>query len=329
MRMKKRTLVNPSYFCPIIKEESETSMDGEFYAKGGSKHKNHSKHVRYHGKDTLVILGKNGEDDAQINLRDTRKYIQELRDEYATELISELKGRGKEAFESIYQLVQALKDSPAYEAIHDIIQKEFKCVEEHRYKIGTVGSFFCECKNSHDFPGNPNCSLGCLFGLKECGESGPCEHTCLSYLGDGSISLLQKVQGETSAYLFISSDLTFVGLRDVEIDQLKRLGITHVKIIRHTDGSDYKEVTTSFVPIHKLHTSSVQRVQPRRQSLVQNRYANALLNSYNQRNHNPTYGLGIVLLVIIVIVAIIIVIFVYQVRYSHSSYELFGFGNEW
>lgn len=334
MYSKKRTPVDPTYFCQIYDETADYNED-EMYSKGKhhnqkEKHQNYSdddesQYIRYKGKNTLVIIGRNGDSDIHINLKDTREYVKELRDNYAEMMISQLEGRGKEAYEAVYNLVQALKKTPAYKPIYKIIQEEFQCVQDHHYKLGTIGAYFCECKNADDFPGNPNCSLGCLFGLNLCGEKHPpCEYTCLVYIGDGTISLLQKVESSSDeAYLFVNENTKFIGLKDVEIDQLKLLKIGKVKVVQHKNGSDYKEITKDFIPIHKLHSPPSSSGQ-----------SNAIVNRKKSKitrfsdlayiNRHSNHGLTIVIVILIFILVLLIVGYVHA-KYTGKDYIGYSF----
>jgi hypothetical protein len=268
MSSVRKTPINPKYFSSIKQETFvdphrpayEMDQQAEWYPKGKTIHytskkkhvENSDEKIRYQGKDALILVGQNNEADIRIDLKDARRYVQRLRDEYATERIYELDAEGKKAYESIKHLVEALHGTAAYQPLHDIIQEEFQCAEEHRYRLGTVGAYFCECGFTKDFPGNPNCSLGCLAGLNRNLGDKPCGYTCLTYVGNGNLSLLQSVQGSKDAYLFVDDAFDFRGLRDVEINQLQSLGIQRVKIIRHSEGSSYHEMS-HFNDIHRLH----------------------------------------------------------------------------
>lgn len=316
MTSYRKSTVDPRFFStinqgvhPIFDTERKTlhhhvpsaKKEQRWYAKGTSKNENkdQSKNldtskdslIRYEDENTLVIIGQGGDDDININLKDTRGYVRQLRDNYATEYIHELEKKGKKSFEAVKNLVEALRETPAYEAIHDIIQDEFKCMEDSRYRLGTVGAYFCECGMSKDFPGNPNCSLGCLSGLNRNIGDKLCEYNCLAYIGDGTLSLLQSVEGCKEAYLFVDESLEFRGLRDVEIDQLRSMNITHVKIVFHSEGSSYQTIT-NFKEIHQLH---IHRNTPNQGSKKK---------SGSSRDSPAIAGLLILILLIIILIAL-------------------------
>ena len=227
-------------------DEEET-----FYEKG---HKKDSK-VRFQGKDKIILSGKKGEADIEIDLGNARKITRKLRDHHATDYISDLRGDVKEKFLSLHDLIEVLSNTPAYSYLHEMITSEFHCAGEHRYRIGTIGAYFCECQQPSDFPGNQSCSLGCLLGLHpEGGCKGyyPCEYTCVIYNGDQSLNVVHRVMDTKQAYLFVNDKFTFRGLTRTEVTKLEGMGIEEVKVVKHSDGLSYQEVSSSFISCHRL-----------------------------------------------------------------------------
>ena len=135
-----------------------------------------------------------------------------------------------------------------------MIRSEFGCNKEHSFKMGTVGAYFCECKSENTFPGNRSCSLGCLLGSKSigCDTDYPCEYTCISYNGDGNYSTVYEVEGVKQAYLFVNDKFKFDGIYPGEYKYFSNIGVEEVKIVKHSDGLSYQEITSNFIPVRNL-----------------------------------------------------------------------------
>lgn len=259
MTKSRRSLIlDSSYFRDIrVGKVNNFFFDEEesFYDKG---HKKDSK-VRFEGKDKIILSGKKGEADIEIDLGNARNITRKLRDHHATDYIKDLRGDIKEKFLSLHDLIEVLSNTPAYKYLHEMITSEFRCVDEHRYRIGTVGAYFCECQQPNDFPGNKSCSLGCLLGIHpEGGCKGyyPCEYTCIIYNGDQSLTVVHRVIGTKQAYLFVNDKFNFRGLTNAEITKLEGMGIEEVKVVKHSEGLSYQEVSSDFIPCHHLRLSS-------------------------------------------------------------------------
>lgn len=255
MTKSRRSLIlDSSHFRDIrVGKASNFFFDEEetFYEKGRKK----DPKVRFEGKDKIVLSGKKGEADIEIDLGNARKITRKLRDHHATDNISDLRGDVKEKFLSLHDLVEVLSNTPAYRYLHEMITSEFRCADEHRYRIGTVGAYFCECQQPSDFPGNQSCSLGCLLGLHpEGGCKGyyPCEYTCVIYNGDQSLTVVHRVMDTKQAYIFVNDKFNFYGLTNTEITKLESMGIEEVKVVKHSDGLSYQEISSDFIPCHNL-----------------------------------------------------------------------------
>lgn len=257
MTKSKRPSMDPSYFRKIrVGETHNFFYDSEkeeevFYEKGKKK----DSKVHFQGKDTLVIVGKEGETDMHIDMGSARRIVKNLHNHYATDYIKDLKDDVKKQFVTLHELIEAVSGTPAYEYLHEMITSEFRCADEHRFRIGTVGAYFCECQSSDDFPGNQSCSLGCLLGVHpEGGCKGyyPCEYTCVVYNGDETLNALHRVTDVDQAYLFVNDKFAFHGLTSSEVHQLQALGVNRVKVVKHSDGLSYQEVSADFIPVERL-----------------------------------------------------------------------------
>jgi len=262
MRSDRRSEVDPSYFCneevdeiDEIDEvqEVEEGEEEEFYEKG-SKSRHSSKEVHLTSDDVLVLPGERGENDIHVDIGSARKIVKELHDNYVNTSVKNLSGEAKKQFLTLHEVIEALRGTAAYEYISDMIRSEFGCNHDHHFKMGTVGAYFCECKSENNFPGNKSCSLGCLLGSKGlgCQTDYPCEYTCISYNGDGGYSTLYEVDGVKQAYLFINDKFKFEGIYPGEYKHFSKLGVEEVKIVKHSDGLSYQEITSDFIPVRNL-----------------------------------------------------------------------------
>jgi len=251
----KRNEVDPSYFCTEDSQEIENNSEEkeEFYEKGG-KVDLPIKEVHLTNEDILVLPGEKGESDVHVDIGSARKIVKDLHNNYAEYEIKNLSGESKKQFLTLHEVIEALRGTQAYEYIRDMIRSEFGCEQDHRFKMGTVGSYFCECKSENNFPGNRSCSLGCLLGLKSigCDTDYPCEYTCISYNGDGNYSTIYKADGVKQAYLFVNDKFKFEGLYPGEYKYFSKIGVEEVKIVKHSDGLSYQEITSDFIPVRNL-----------------------------------------------------------------------------
>jgi len=291
---KRSIILDSSHFRDIrVGKSSNFFFDEEesFYEKGRKK----DSKVRFEGKDKIVLSGKKGEADIEIDLGSARKITRKLRDHHATDNISDLRGDIKEKFLSLHDLIEVLANTPAYRYLHEMITSEFRCADEHRYRIGTVGAYFCECQQPSDFPGNQSCSLGCLLGLHpEGGCKGyyPCEYTCVIYNGDQILSTVHRVMDNKQAYIFVNDKFHFSGLTNAEIAKLESMGIEEVKVVKHSDGLSYQEVSSDFISCHRLRIALPASKRNAKSSGKTSR-------AYN--DHRVTIA-GIVLVIILLIV---------------------------
>ena len=253
MRKNERNGVDPSYFCELEAEGGDVVENEEFYEKG-KKRKSDDGDIHMENDDVLVLPGERGESDMHVDMASARKIVKDLHENYANVAVKTLSGESKRQFLTLHEVIEALKGTEAHKYIHDMIISEFQCNHDHHFKIGTVGAYFCECKSDNTFPGNKSCSLGCLLGMENggCKTEYPCEYTCISYNGDGGYSTLYEVEGVAKAYLFVNDKFTFEGIYPGEYKYFRKLGIEEVKIVKHSDGLSYQEITSDFVPVRNL-----------------------------------------------------------------------------
>jgi hypothetical protein len=295
-RQNRSAISDPSFFSKITagtgKTLSKEEDDELFFEKG----KRNSGKLKFEGKDKIILVGEKGESDIHIDLGNARNIVRKLRDRHATDYINNLQGEVKEDFLSLHDLINVLHGTPAYKYIHDMIVSEFRCVEDNRYRIGTVGAFFCECQQPSDFPGNKSCSLGCLLGLKPkntCKGYYPCQYTCLIYNGDGTFAILHRVTDVSQAYIFVNDQLSFRGLTFREVEKLEGLGISEVKIVKHSDGLSYQEVSSDFVPVRRLLVAGTS----------QKSNSNASIQSYGKSNGKSSLHIFVIILLFLLLLA--------------------------
>lgn len=262
MSSGRRNGVDPSYFCEDNEIEDAEIEDTEiedgngdqeeFYEKGSKHRVSHEVHMT--GDDVLVLPGEKGESDIHVDIGSARKIVRDLHDNYANSAVKSLSGEAKKQFLTLHEVIEALKGTDAQKYIRDMIISEFRCNHDHHFKIGTVGAYFCKCKGENNFPGNQSCSLGCLLGSDgmTCESDYPCEYTCISYNGDGGYSTLYEVEDAKQAYLFVNDKFKFEGVHSGEYKYFEKLGIEEVKIVKHSDGLSYQEITSDFIPVRNL-----------------------------------------------------------------------------
>lgn len=259
MKKSRHSKMDPSFFTDIrvgdetinpLPSESEQSStpEEEFYKKGKDSE------IRWVNDDTLVLAGDKGESDIHIDLGGAKNIVKKLRDNYLEVKIKDLNGETKKKFTELHELLEVLRETSAYEHLHNMIIKEFKCKKNKSYQIGTVGAYFCGCHSENKFPGNKSCSLNCLLGMHPEGCNGyyPCEYTCLIYNGDETFSILHKSENHKQAYVFVNHNFLFVGFTPIEVKRLKTLGIDQVKIVQHSEGLSYQEVSSDFIKVDDL-----------------------------------------------------------------------------
>lgn len=258
MDNRRRNGVDPSYFCVEDVESKDVNIEDnnnqeEFYDKGVKK-LHTSNEVRMTDDDVLILPGEKGESDIHVDIGSARKIVRYLHDKYANSTVKSLSGEAKKQFLTLHEVIEALKGTDAQKYIRDMIISEFKCNHGHHFKIGTVGAYFCKCKGESSFPGNQSCSLGCLLGSDgmTCENDRPCEYTCISYNGDGVYSNLYEVKDVKQAYLFVNDKFKFEGIHPGEYKYFEKLGIEEIKIVKHSDGLSYQEITSDFVPVRNL-----------------------------------------------------------------------------
>lgn len=258
MDNRRRNGVDPSYFCVEDVETKDVNIEDnnnqeEFYDKGVKKlHTSNEVHMT--DGDVLILPGEKGESDIHVDIGSARKIVRYLHDKYANSTVKSLSGEAKKRFLTLHEVIEALKGTDAQIYIRDMIISEFKCNHDHHFKIGTVGAYFCKCKGESNFPGNQSCSLGCLLGSDgmTCENDRPCEYTCISYNGDGVYSNLYEVKDVKQAYLFVNDKFKFEGIHPGEYKYFEKLGIEEIKIVKHSDGLSYQEITSDFVPVRNL-----------------------------------------------------------------------------
>ncbi len=263
MKKIRRSAMDPSYFQEVgVGNVKYTSNEEESYYEKGKKS---DPDIRFEG-DTLIVVGKKGENDMHIDLGGARKIVQTLRNDYAATHIKELRGDIKKKFVELHDMIEVLFGTSAYKHVHEMILSEFHCNNDHRFAIGTVGAYFCECQSSSNFPGNKTCSLGCLLGLHPEGCEGtyPCEYTCIVYNGDETFSVLRRVTDVHQAYLFVNDKLHFSGLTAPEVKKLQNMGVEEVKVVKHSDGLSYQEVSSNFVRVDRLRV--IRSASPQKRS---------------------------------------------------------------
>lgn len=231
-------------------ESVELDNHGEevFYEKG------HNSKVECDG-DTIIIYGTQGESDIHIDLAGAKKIVRKLKDKYDTTPIKDLPPSTKKKFEELHELLDAFENTPAYEHIYNMIHEEYKCVRDKHYDMGTVGAYFCECQNSTDFPGTKSCSLGCLLGMHPeggCDGFYPCEYGCYIYNGDETFTCVNSVKTSEEGYIFVNDKYMFLGFTSREIKHLKGDNIKRVKIVKHSNGLKYQEISSDFVDVDNL-----------------------------------------------------------------------------
>lgn len=255
MSRKRRVGLDPSYFCADENDcedctkKVEHTVEEEFYEKGSQ---DSEPYMNNH--DVLVIPGGKGESNIHVDIASARKIVRELHENWAHSAITSLSDEAKKQFLTLHEVIEALKDTDARKFIRDMIVEEFKCEENPHFKLGTVGAYFCECKGENNFPGNKSCSLSCLLGSvgMKCQNDYPCEYTCISYNGDGSYSTLYQVDSVKQAYLFVNDKFKFEGIQPGEFKYFAKLGVDEVKIVKHSEGLSYQEITSDFIPIRNL-----------------------------------------------------------------------------
>jgi len=68
--------------------------------------------------------------------------------------------------------------------------------------------------------------------------------------------VVHRVIGTKQAYLFVNDKFNFRGLTNAEITKLEGMGIEEVKVVKHSEGLSYQEVSSDFIPCHHLRLSS-------------------------------------------------------------------------
>jgi hypothetical protein len=254
-KTRRSLITDPSLFKDIKVSQSTANTNSFFQQEEVFFDKGGDSGVVFENEDVILLRGSSGESDIRIDLANARKMIQDLRDNWATSLVKDLSGTAKENFLSLVELAQVLHQTPAYSYLHELITKEFGCDSERRYRINTVGAYFCECQQSTNFPGNNACSLGCLTGLQPeegCRGFYPCDHACLVYNGHNSFTMLNGDMDRKQCYLFVSDQIDFQGLSSQEVQSIRDMGVESVKIVKHSEGLSYQEISSDFVNVERL-----------------------------------------------------------------------------
>lgn len=305
MKRRRRSGIDPTYFQNIrvgnVEIVEEQDKEEIFYEKGKSTK------VKIVDDDTMILLGGEGEENAEINIGGARKIVRELRDKYAEVPTKDLTKDMKKKFKKVHELLSMLRDTPAYEYLHKMVVEEFHCKNDHHYRIGTVGAYFCECQAHSDFPGNKSCSLGCLLGMHPeggCDGYYPCEYTCLIYNGDETFGVLNIAKDVNQAYVFVNHTFHFMGFTLNEVKSLRNMGVKEVKVVKHSEGLSYQEVSVDFVPVDKL----------------------CLVRTSSNGTKSSELSYATILLIIIVIIVIIALIYGGWYYYKNGGrFEIFRY----
>jgi hypothetical protein len=254
-KTRRSLITDPSFFKDIKGSQNTPNRNSFFQQEETFSDKGTDSSVVFENEDVILLRGSSGEADIRIDLANARNMIRDLRDNWATSLVKDLTGPAKENFLSLVELAQVLQQTPAYSYLHELITREFNCESERRYRINTVGAYFCECQQSTNFPGNNACSLGCLTGLQPeegCRGFYPCDHACLVYNGQDSFTMLNSDMDRKQCYLFVSDQIDFQGLSSGEVQSIRDMGVESVKIVKHSEGLSYQEISSDFVNVERL-----------------------------------------------------------------------------
>jgi hypothetical protein len=115
----------------------------------------------------------------------------------------------------------------------------------------------------------------------------------LIYNGDGTFAILHRVTDVSQAYIFVNDQLSFRGLTFREVEKLEGLGISEVKIVKHSDGLSYQEVSSDFVPVRRLLVAGTS----------QKSNSNASIQSYGKSNGKSSLHIFVIILLFLLLLA--------------------------